>query len=78
MNVTDLTCSLETVVEFSRLCLGPAPPPRDCHPAGGAGGGGVDAGWAVGEVILVGNLVLGVAGNLLTLVAIPYAMHKRR
>ncbi len=67
-SAANLTCSRDTVVGYSRLCLGESPP-DDCYPTAARG---------LTEAALIANLALGVAGNLLTLIAIPYAMHRKR
>ena len=61
-----LTCSAETMLNYSSLCLTDHPP-TDCYPENG-----------VKNLLQYTNLSIGIVGNTLTLTAIPYAMRKKR
>ena len=65
-------CNESNIIEYSILCLGDDPP-ADCYPNV----------WSPVVVALnisfqTLNILFGVSGNLLTLLAIPYAYRRRR
>ena len=74
----NVTCSPSTILNYSRLCLGldggpdSLPPPDDCFPAKD------EPRNMLANVLQLANLVVGIHGNMLTLVAIPYAMYRRK
>ncbi len=70
-NTSSSSCSADRLLEYSDLCLGDDPP-VDCYPAQNAAS---DAFLSVFQAV---NIVLGVAGNLLTLMSIPYAKKRQR
>ncbi len=63
------SCSSANLVRYSILCLSPDPP-DDCYPQ--------DSVRTTADILLLVNFVLGILGNALTLLAIPYVMHKNR
>ena len=66
-------CNASRILEYSDLCVGADPPP-DCYPSVKDKPGLVTVAVAFHAL----NTVLGIGGNLLTLLAIPYARHRRR
>lgn len=71
--MTATVCNASNVIEYSDLCVGDDPP-EDCYPSVKDKAGLV----SVALVFHALNIVLGIGGNLLTLLAIPYARHRRR
>ncbi len=65
------TCNASNLLEYSVLCLGDEPP-DDCYPTDNE----TEKGLAT--VFQIVNVVVGIAGNLLTLLAIPYAKRHQR
>ena len=68
-----VVCNASRILEYSDLCVGADPPP-DCYPSVKDKPGLVTVAVAFHAL----NTVLGIGGNLLTLLAIPYARHRRR
>ena len=73
MTVMVTICNTSSIVEYSDLCVGDNPP-SDCYPSVKDRASLV----TVAVVFHALNIVLGIGGNLLTLLAIPYARHRRR
>ena len=69
--LSNLTCSPSTLLNYSQLCL-EADPPSDCFPH--------LTSWtnAALDALEAINLTVGVIGNLLTLLAIPFTMKHQR
>ena len=65
-------CNESSIIEYSVLCLGDDPP-EDCYP---------DVWSPVVMALNISfqtvNILFGISGNLLTLLAIPYACRRRR
>jgi hypothetical protein len=64
-------CNRSNIEEYSELCLGDNPP-ADCYPNYNT------TADSMFIVFLVLNMFIGLAGNLLTLLAIPYAKYRKR
>ena len=65
-------CNESSIIEYSSLCLGDDPP-EDCYPNDKS-----PVVMALNISFQTANILLGVSGNLLTLLAIPYACRRRR
>ena len=65
-------CNESSILEYSRLCVGDNPP-DDCYPNVKS-----PVVMALNISFQTANILLGVSGNLLTLLAIPYARRRRR
>ena len=66
-------CNESNIIEYSDLCLN-EDPPQDCYPS-------LESTPHVTALSLIFhsfNIFLGLAGNLLTLLSIPYARYRRR
>ncbi len=77
MSAANLTCTPATVANMSEVCMGPVPAPDECD-VYHRGAGAVNRLVVAFQVAIYANMLVGVVGNLLTLMAIPYAMCKRR
>ena len=66
-------CNESSIIEYSDLCLNDNPP-RDCYPDLES----TNNVTALSLAFQTFNIFLGLAGNLLTLVSIPYARYRRR
>ena len=64
-------CNASSVIEYSKLCLGDDPP-EDCYPK-------VKSSTIVALNIMSQTVIIliGVGGNLLTLLSVPYARNRR-
>ncbi len=69
-------CSPKTLLNYSRLCLGldgtSELPPADCYPDRW------DPANAAMNLVEVANLTVGILGNLVTLLSVPFAMAHQR
>ena len=66
------TCNVSSIIEYSSLCLG-ADPPEDCYPR--VKSQGIISLNIISQTI---NIILGVSGNLLTLLSVPFARNRRQ
>ena len=64
-------CNESSIIEYSSLCLG-NDPPEDCYPKVKS-----TVVMALNVSFQTANILFGVGGNLLTLLAIPYARRRR-
>jgi hypothetical protein len=69
--MASITCNTSTVVKYSTLCLGNNPP-DDCYPEKNP----IDN--TIWSAFLILNIFVGLTGNLLTLVAVPYAKYRKK
>ena len=65
-------CNVSSIIEYSTLCLG-EDPPEDCYPSVKS-----QALISLNIISQTINIILGVSGNLLTLLAVPYARKRRQ
>ena len=65
-------CNESSIIEYSSLCLGDEPP-EDCYPNVKS-----TVVMALNVSFQTANILFGVSGNLLTLLAIPYARRRHR
>ena len=65
------TCNMSSIMEYSTLCLG-EDPPEDCYP--GVKSQGIISLNIISQTI---NIILGISGNLLTLLSVPFARNHR-
>ena len=66
-------CNSSSIIKYSNLCVGDDPP-EDCYPSVKD----KDSLVSIAMVFHVLNTGVGVGGNLLTLLSIPYARYRRR
>jgi hypothetical protein len=62
------TCNASDVIKYSDMCLD-KDPPDDCYPNYSS------LAAAMWQAFLVLNIIVGLTGNLLTLLSIPYAKY---
>ena len=65
-------CNVSSIIEYSTLCLG-KDPPEDCYPS--VKSQGIISLNIISQTI---NIILGISGNLLTLLSVPYARNRRQ
>ena len=65
-------CNVSSIIEYSTLCLGDDPP-EDCYPSVKS-----QAIISLNIISQTINIILGVSGNLLTLLSVPYARNRRQ
>jgi hypothetical protein len=66
-----ITCNASTIIEYNTLCIA-NDPPDDCYPDTNPLINMISA------VFLTLNIIIGLTGNLLTLLSIPYAKNRKR
>jgi hypothetical protein len=66
-----ITCNASTIIEYNTLCFS-NDPPEDCYPDKNPLSNIICA------VFLTLNIFIGLAGNLLTLLSIPYAKYRKK
>ena len=65
-------CNVSSIIAYSTLCLG-EDPPEDCYPS--VKSQGVISLNIISQTI---NIILGVTGNILTLLSVPFARNRRQ
>jgi hypothetical protein len=66
-----ITCNESNIIDYSAVCLG-KDPPDDCYPDKN------DLHNSIWVAFLMLNIFIGLTGNLLTLLSIPYAMYHKK
>ena len=70
--MTMTVCNVSNIIAYSTLCLG-EDPPEDCYPSVKS-----QAIISLNIISQTINIILGVSGNLLTLLSVPYARNRRQ
>ena len=65
-------CNVSSIIAYSTLCLGDNPP-EDCYPS--VQSQGIISLNIISQTI---NIILGISGNLLTLLSVPFARNRRQ
>ena len=70
--MTMTVCNVSNIIAYSTLCLG-EDPPEDCYPSVKS-----QAIISLNIISQTINIILGISGNLLTLLSVPYARNRRQ